>query len=174
MNKPLPGQILANIIASEFFVPDLGEQKLSDERLLKETVEFVVGDAEFRKRRSAFFEWQQDFVRNGATDRESIERAVKNMRELLHDTNAAANKLTIRKATRCVFRLAPAFLGMGAALAGGGPAFAAGGIFLSLGGLLVDEKLFKAAEQPQSPAVAFVHDARRHFGWNDRAGARHD
>jgi len=172
ISGPLPGQILANVLASEFFVPDISEQKLSDEELLRETVKFVVGNAEFRTRRTAFIDWQQEFLRNGATDRESIARAVSKMHDLLNETNKAAKQLTIRKVTRCVFRLAPAVLGMTAAVVGGEPMFAAGGIFLSLGDVLVDEKLFKAAEQAQSPAAAFVHDARRHFGWNDRGGKR--
>jgi hypothetical protein len=169
MTEPLPGQVLANVLASEFFVPDLSDEKLSDEKLLTETVKFVVEDAEFRKRRTAFIDWQQQFLRNGATDRETIGRAVKEMRELLEAANSAANRLTIRKVARYLFRLAPSALGMAAALAGGGPMFAAGGVFLSVGAIVVDEKVFKSAEQGQSPATAFVHDARRHFEWRSEA-----
>jgi hypothetical protein len=36
---------------------------------------------------------------------------------------------------------------MAAALDGGGPIFAVGGVFLSVGAILVDEKVFKSAEQ---------------------------
>jgi hypothetical protein len=165
---PLPGQMLANVLASEFFVPDISEQKLSDEELLRETVEFVVGNAEFRTRRAAFVDWQQEFLRNGVTDRESIARAVRKMHDLLNETNEAAKQLTIRRVTRRVFQLAPAVLGLAAAVLRHETMFAAGGIFLSLGDIVVDEKLFKASEQAQAPAAAFVHDARRHFGWNDQ------
>lgn len=161
----LPGQLLANVLAAEFLVPDVSDKKLSDEKLLTETVEFVTEDAEFRKRRTAFIDWQQDFIRNGVTDRESIDRAVKEMRELLDAANAAAKKLTIRKVARNLFRLAPSALGVAGTLLGGGPMFAVGGVFLSVGAIAVDEKVFKSAEQWQSPTTAFMHDARRHFGW---------
>ena len=165
--QAIPGYKLATVLASEFFVPDINEERLSDEKLLSKTVKFVAEDTDFRKRRTAFIDWQQNFLRDGRTDRESIVRAVEEMRELLNATNEAAKKLTIRKVARYGFRLAPALVGMAAALAGGGPLFAAGGIFLSVGGIVVDEKVFKAAEQPQSLPAAFVHDARRHFGWKD-------
>jgi hypothetical protein len=39
------------------------------------------------------------------------------------------------------------------------------GVFLSLGGIAVDEFVFKSAEQGLPAPAAFVHDARRHFGW---------
>jgi len=45
-------------------------------------------------------------------------------------------------------------------------------VFLPLGAIAVDEKVFKSAEQWQSPTAAFVHDARRHFGWKSEAGPR--
>jgi hypothetical protein len=161
----LPGQLLANVLAAEFLVPDVNDKKLSDEKLLTEVVEFVTGDSEFRKRRTAFIDWQQDFIRNGVTDRESIDRAVKEMRELLDSANTAAKKLTVRKVARNLFRLAPSALGVAGTLLGGGIEFATGGVFLSFGAIAVDEKVFKSAEQWQSPTAAFVHDARRHFGW---------
>lgn len=161
----LPGQMLANVLAAELLVPDISDERLSNEALLSETVNFVTDDTEFRKRRTAFIEWQQDFIRDNKTDRESIERAIQKMRALLDETNSAVQKLSVRKVARYLFRLAPSILGLGAALAGGGPMFAVGGIFLSIGAIGVDEKLFKAAEQLQSPPAAFIHDARRHFGW---------
>jgi hypothetical protein len=167
--RAIPGHTLAMVLASEFIVPKHDDGELTDETLLRETVAFVTDDADFRKRRRAFIDWQQDFLREGETDPESIVRAVEEMRELLNATNQATNQLKIRKAVRYAFRLAPPVVGLAAALAGAGPAFAAGiaggGVFFSAGGILVDEKLFKAAEQPQNLTAAFVHDARRHFGW---------
>ena len=77
--SPIPGEAVATVLASRFFVPDISDDKTSTEKLLTETVEFVTGDAEFRKRRTAFIEWQQSFIRDGATDREWIGRAVEKM-----------------------------------------------------------------------------------------------
>src|SRR5207245_7509741 len=95
---------LAAVLGWEFFAPQ--DDKLSDEELLKQTVAFVSGDAEFRRRRSAFLAWQQKFLKNGSTDRESIKRAVEEMRALLEDAKKAANQLTLRKITRYAFRIA--------------------------------------------------------------------
>ncbi len=165
----LPGAVLPTVLAWEFFAPDPGNQRLSDDELLAETVAFVTSDAGFRKHRSAFVDWQEKFLRNGATDRESIERAVAEMRDLLEDAKTAAAKLTVRKIARYAFRIAPSALGLALAIAGlpGGLEGAEGGVFLSLGGIAVDEMVFKSAEQGQPPPTAFVHDARRHFGWEN-------
>jgi hypothetical protein len=158
---------LATVLAWEFFAPDPNDTRLSTEELLKETVAFVTDDKGFQKRRTAFVDWQQKFIRDGMTDRESIERAVAEMRDLLEDANKATAKLAVRKILRYAFRIAPGAVGLGLAVAGipGGLVGAAGGVFLSLGGIAVDEMVFKAAEHGTPPPTAFVHDARRHFGW---------
>jgi hypothetical protein len=121
--------------------------------------------------------WQQEFIRNGATDIESIQRATEEMRDLLEDANRTAQKLTIRKSARYLFRIAPSALGVAGALAGGGPAFAAGGVFISLGAIAIDERFFRSSGNAQFPQTAFMHDARRHFGWKrriDRIAEPHD
>ena len=168
----LPGGALPTVLAWEFFAPDPDDNRLSPEELLRETVEFVTGDEGFRKRRTAFVEWQQNFLRDGATDRESIKRAVAEMSDLLEDAKAAAAKLTVRKVARYAFQIAPSALGLAAAFAGipGGVEIAGGSVFLSLGGIAVNEVVFKSAEQGQPPLTAFVHDARRQFGWKRGRG----
>lgn len=163
----LPGGSLPTVLAWEFYAPDPDDDRLSPEELLRETVAFVTGDDEFRKRRTAFVEWQQRFLREGATDRESIDRAVEKMRALLSDAKKASDRLEVRTTARYVFGLAPTALGLGAALAGSpdGLKIAGATSFLLLGGIAVDEMLFKSAEEGKPPPTAFVHDARRHFGW---------
>lgn len=167
----MPGQMVLSVLAAEFIVPDIEDERFSSpEELLKETVDFVTGDTTFRDKRTAFIEWQHDFISNKQTDKESIHRAIEKMRDLLEDANKAAKKLTVRNVARNLFRVGPAMLGFAGALAGGGPAFAAGGMFLSFGAVAIDEKFFKSAEDQLSPTaaltVAFVHDAHRHFGWS--------
>jgi hypothetical protein len=161
----LPSMALTTVLGWEFLTPD--DDRLSDEELLKETVAFVAGDTTFQRRRRAFLDWQQGFLMDGRTDRESIERAVTQMRGLLDEAKAAAQKLTVRKVGKYVFRLAPSALGLALAAAGvpSGIETAAGAAFLSLGGWVVDEWLFKSAEQTQIAPTAFVQHARRHFGW---------
>jgi len=161
----LPGGALATVLGWEFLTPE--DDRLSDEELLKETVEFVTGDDDFRRCRRDFLDWQQKFLKEGITDQESIERAVKEMRELLEAAKTAASRLTIRKVARYAFRVAPSAVGLTLALAGipGGFAAAAVGVFLSLGGIAVEERFLKNAEQGQPAPTAFVHHANRHFGW---------
>jgi hypothetical protein len=169
--RTLPGGALPTVLAWEFVGPDPDDKGLSPEQLLGETVAFVTSDAEFRKRRTAFIEWQQKFLSDGTTDLESIHQAVEEMRELLEAAKTAANQLTVRKIARNAFRIAPSALGLAAAFAGvpGGVELAAGGAFLSVGAIAVDEKVFKSAEQGQPLLTGFVHDARRHFGWKEGA-----
>jgi hypothetical protein len=165
--RPLPAKALATVLAWEFFVPN-PDKRMSSTELLKETVEFVDGNAEFRRRRTAFVEWQEKFVRGDTTDPESIERAVKDMRELLADIKKTTKKLTVRKITRFAFQIAPAAVSLVAAIAGLPEAIAITGanFFLSAGGFAVDEKFLKSSERDVPLPAAFVHDARRHFGWN--------
>jgi hypothetical protein len=76
----------------------------------------------------------------------------------------------VRKTARYAFQIAPSVVGLGAAIAGipGGVEIAALGAFLSIGSITVDEAVFKSAEQGQPAPAAFVHDARRHFGWKPK------
>jgi hypothetical protein len=165
--RDLPGGVLTAVLGAEFLTPD-PEDDRTTELLLRETAEFVAGDAKFRSSRAAFHDWQRKFLNpEGRTDFASIKRAIEDMRDLVAATNAAAGKLKIRKTTRNVFRLAPIGLGLASALAGGGLLFAIGGACISMGSFAIDEKLFKSAEQGQPPPAAFVRDARRHFGWKD-------
>jgi hypothetical protein len=171
-DEGLAGGTVASVLAWEFFAPDPDDMRLTDEQLLKETLEFVSENAEFKRRRTAFIEWQQRFLRPGAdgrppaTDAESVRRAVEEMSDLLADANKAANRLTLRKVARYAFRIAPYFLS-GVAIAHGVPPIwpVVGGGFLGLGSIAVEEKLFKSAEEAKYPPTAFVYDAQRHFGW---------
>lgn len=140
---------------------------MSDEELLRETVEFVTGDAGFRQRRTAFVEWQQRFLRGGVTDRDSIARAVTEVQDLLEDAKKATAKLRLRKIARYAFQIARVGVSLGLAAAGvpEGLKTAAEAFFFSLGGIVVEEAFFKGAEQGLPPPIAFVYDARRQFGW---------
>jgi hypothetical protein len=166
-SRDLPSSMLTAVLGAEFLTPDPDDDRAT-EFLLRETAEFVTGDAKFRSSRAAFHEWQRKFLNpEDRTDSASIKRAVEEMRDLLSAANAAAGQLKIRKTIRNVFRIAPIGLGLASAFHGGGLVFAMGGACISLGSFAIDEKLFKSAEQGQPPPAAFVRDARRHFGWKD-------
>jgi hypothetical protein len=135
--RVLPGGALPTVLAWEFLAPDPDDKRLSRKDLLRETVDFVTGDEAFRKRRTAFAEWQQKFLRDGATDRESIQRAVSEMRELLESVKSSTTKLTVRKIARYAFQIAPSALGLAAVFADipNGLQMAEAGVFLSFGGI---------------------------------------
>jgi hypothetical protein len=163
--KRLPGGALATVLGWQFLAPE--DPRLSDEQLLKKTVEFVTQDQDFPKYRRAFLDWQQGFLKDGQTDVESIRKAVKTMDELLQAANRAAARLEVRTVVRYAFRLAPSVVGAVLALAGvpGGPFAALGGAFLSLGSIAVDEWFLKDAEKDAPAPTAFVQHVNRHFGW---------
>ena len=163
--KQLPGGALATVLGWEFLTPE--DDNLSDEQLLKETVDFVTDDNDFQRARRAFLDWQQNFLKNGTTDQESIDRAVKEMRDLLEAAKTATRRLKLRTVARHAFRVAPTAVGLALAIAAipGGIAAAAGGVFLSLGGIAVDEWFLKSAVEGLPAPTAFVHQANRHFGW---------
>ena len=46
----------------EFLTPE--DDALSDEQLLRETLDFVTGDDGFRRARHDFFDWQQKFLKS--------------------------------------------------------------------------------------------------------------
>jgi hypothetical protein len=105
-------------------------------------------------------------VKAGVTDRESIDKAVADMRALLDAEEAAANNLKLKKSARYAFRIAPTVIGLAVAAVAAVPlglAVAAGGVFLSIGGIAVEE-WFKTEKGKPDP-TAFVHDVKSHFGW---------
>ena len=168
----LPGGVVASVLAWEFFAPDPDDPDISEEKLLRIWPSSSPGTPISGMRRAAFNDWQQGFVRKGesgeepVTDLESVRRAVQRMSDLLADARQAAERLTVRKATRHAFRLAPPALTLiGLALRWPPVAAAGGGAFLAVAGVTVDEKLFKGAEATQPAPTAFVQDAQRHFGW---------
>jgi len=163
--KKMPASALSAVLGWEVLVPD--DPRLKDDELLKEAVTFVTENKEFRLHRSAFWDWQQQYLKNGVTDRESIEKAVKDMRELLELQKAAAKRMPFEHATRYAFRIgAP-----GVALAGlfctpaGTIAFAVGGVVLTCAEIATEKWFLKKPETPNAPLpTAFVTDLHRHFG----------
>ena len=161
----VPEGALATVLGWAFLTPE--DDRLSDEELLKETVDFVTDDVDFRRHRSGFLEWQQDFLKNKATDAESIKRALDEMEAMLEEAREATSKLTLRKVARYSFMVAPSALALSNAIAGVPDAIevAKDTLFLSLGAVAIDEWLFKSAVEGLPAPVAFVNDVHQHFGW---------
>src|SRR6266700_2017815 len=163
--RKLPVSALSAVLGWEILVPD--DPKLSDDKLLAEAVAFVTDDKDFRNHRTAFWNWQQTYLKDGVTDRESIEKAVKDMRDHLEAQKSAAKKMPIKQTTRYAFRIG----GPGLALAGlfcgpaGAVAFGAAGVVLTCAEIATEKWFLKEPQGPNEPTpAAFVIDLHRHFG----------
>jgi hypothetical protein len=163
--KTLPGSALSAVLGWEFLVPD--DNQLSDQQLLERTVAFVTQDDKFRSHRTNFWNWQQQYLRNGKTDAESIKVAVSDMSKLLKEQKAAASKLPVKTTVRYAFRIAPATLAFAGSFMGPvGAAIGAGaGVFLAGAEIAAEKWFFKTPGQNEASPAAFVHDVHRHFGW---------
>jgi hypothetical protein len=162
----LPAAALSAVLGWELVVPD--DPRLSNDELLKETVAFVTGDADFRHHRSEFWNWQQGFLKDGVTDQESINKAVDEMRQRLADQQAAARRLPMKQAVRYAFRIGAPGLGLAAVFAGPAGVIALGvaGVFLTCAEIAAEKWVLKEPQQENEPSpTAFVHDVHRHFGW---------
>lgn len=149
----------------EFLAPS--DDRLTDEELLTETVAFVTGDSKFQLHRMNFWNWQQQYLKGGMTDQESIDAAVSEMRQLVEELKDDTTRLKVEKAVRCAFRLAPPTLALAGLPFGpaGVIAGAVGGAFLSYAEVAAQEWFLKEPESNGPSPAAFVHDIRRHFGW---------
>ena len=163
--QPLPGSALSAVLGWEFLIPE--DPRLSDDELLRETVDFVTGDEEFRLRRTELWNWQQGFLKGDQTDRESIAAAVTRMRALLEAQKRAALRMPVETAVRYGFRIAPAAVALAGVFLGpaGEIGAAAGGLFLSCAEIAADKWFFKERPENAPSPAAFVYDVRRHFGW---------
>jgi hypothetical protein len=161
----LPAGVLTAVLGWAFLTPVDDDVPVED--LLRETVAFVTGSSDFKRRRAAFNEWQQKFVRDGFTDGEAIAAAVEDMADLLEDLRKAAKKHPVRTVVQYCFRLAPALLSAGAAAVHfpSEMAVALGEGFVSVGELALEGWFARETAKPWLAPAAFVHDARRHFGW---------
>jgi len=163
--KKLPPSALGAVLGWEILVPD--DPKLSDNKLLADAVAFVTDDKDFRNHRTAFWDWQQKYLKDGVTDRESIEKAVRDMRDLLEAQKSAAKKMPIKQTTRYAFRIG----GPGLAFAGlffgpaGAVVFGAAGVVLTCAEIAAEKWFLKEPQSPNEPnPAAFVTDLHRHFG----------
>jgi len=161
----LPGGAVAGVIGREFFVVD--DPRYDEISLLKEAVGIAV-DERFRRKRRAIADFQEDCLRGGVTDRESLDHALKVLHELLDEERGAIPMVRLRKAIRYAFRLAPIGVQFAFAAVGAPPPPLAGGAidsFLSIGELTIDERFAQPTTADSPLIAAFVHDLRKHFGW---------
>lgn len=158
-----PGLFTA-ILGHEFLYPE--DPRRNHEDLLEQAVA-LSKDRAFVRKRAAFWRWQREFLNDkGIADGHAIKAAVEEMRENLEEVRAALRKEKILTGSRYAFLIGSVGLGFMGAGSTGAMVAAAGGAFLSVGQFIADRILDAPAAEAR-PASLF-HDARRHFGWNDR------
>jgi len=170
--RELPGGAVAGVVGRRFFMLD--DDRLDDAQLLKETVS-IVTDSGFRDKRQALHDFEEEFIRDGATDRESLQHLLARLDEFVHDEHKAIASANIKTAARCAFRVAAIGARVGGAAvlqsAGAADPLSLGALdaFLSVSEFTVDER-WARDPGPQAPSpVALLHDVRRRFGWEDAA-----
>lgn len=165
VGKPqaLPGGELPTILGWRFVAPDLTQEGIDDLRLLEETVTFVDKGNDFRSKRTAFIEFQSDFLRSGQTDAESIKQAISKMSDLMTDAKTAAERMTLRTVACEICQVVPVVAGLGIALAAGaGVPVAATAAAFWFANVAVNRWVLPEPQRNNSPA-AFIYDARQHF-----------
>lgn len=164
----LPGGTVCTVIGREFLVPD--DESRSDADLLRAAVD-IAQDSDFRRKRANFQRWQREFIADGATDEESLQRAVSEMRDLLEDEHAAVRNTGIRTGLSVACLIGATSIGLlgpfGVPVAA---AVAAGGAFLSVGQFVVDHWP-TSANSNEREIYAMFRSAQRRLGW-DAAAAR--
>jgi hypothetical protein len=157
--KPVPGAALPVVLGQKFLVID--DPSKSFEYQLKAALD-LARDPEFRKQRASLSQWQQQFLRDGITDRASIVKALEVMHDLIEAQQAAARKTRLQTVVRYGYRIGLAAIGVVSAALGGpaGIGLAVGGTSMSVGELFVEAKFLEAGPslgpcQP-SPAAFFI------------------
>jgi hypothetical protein len=153
--KRVDAQSLMAVLGFELFVPN--DSDSNDFDLLSEAAA-VAADATYRRKRTALYLWQQQFIRNGLTDELSVKTAVNRMGELVEDLNKetkwkwAKKVLSFFKAGKDVAELV-------------NPAAKSVGPFLSVGDYIMDQALGdKESDILGKPAAALVLDVQKRLG----------
>jgi hypothetical protein len=154
--QPVPKENLMAVLGFELFVPNDPDRK--DYDLLSEAAS-VAADTNYRRKRTALYRWQEQFIRNGLTDEPSVKKAVKEMRDLVNDLNKETKWKWVRQVL--------SFFKVGKEVAkivhpGAGDAAE---VIISGGDFIVDHALGDV--EPDllgKPAAALVLDAQKRLG----------
>ena len=156
---PLPAGQAVVVIGREFLMPDPA-QFTSDDDLLRAAVELAM-DPDYRRRRTAYWRWQREFLNDGHyIDADSISAAVEEMRDLVADEQRALRNRHIRLITMfatCVSAAAAALFA--APLA----PLTVAAAFLSVGQFVAGEAMVPRSDQ-STPAGLLI-SAQKSLGW---------
>jgi hypothetical protein len=167
----IPGGAVCAVLGHEYLVPyddrrDPGD--IEQHAALLERAVTVAMDKDFRRKRASFYRWEREFVQDGLTDPESVNKAAEDMADLLADVHAAVPREHLKTRVRYAFRLAPSSVGVGVAIAAAASplalAAAGAGVFLAVGGLTFD-RWAASKESLEPPPHAMFETARRELGW---------
>lgn len=151
------GSVLTAIIGREFLFPDVTEYRGDD--LLKAAVE-ASEQPVFKRRRTAFWQWEQTLIGRGVVkDEQTVRAAVDEMRGLVNDEEAELRRTKIKFVVDSVILVGSITVSMfAAALA----PFAVAGALFSVGQFASD-RLLKSSK-PETAAALFGPDTRTYFG----------
>jgi hypothetical protein len=149
------GTRLAVLLSHRFLTPTQSDPK---HEMLKRAVDLAVTD-DFRRKRSRFYEWQEDIIQEEISDAKAIEE----LEQILTAYNEATRKAFDEVVEKYAFTVIPIGLTVaGAVLAGPGPGLLIAGAL----GLVELTRFWKFDRKPviadgDLDAAAMVHDARK-------------
>jgi hypothetical protein len=146
---------VALLLSHRFLTPIQSDPKHD---MLKRAVDLAMTDA-FRRKRSRFYEWQEEIIQEEISD----EKAIEELEQRLLDYNEATRKAFGDVVAKYAFTVIPIGLTMaGAVLAGPGPA----AVIAAASGIVELTRFWKFDRKPviadgDLDAAAMVHDARQ-------------
>lgn len=154
--RGIPGNVISAVIGREFLVPEDPER--DEFYLLRKALE-LVQEVDYRQARSDFHSAQQQFIKDGKTDLESVTTAVNAMAEHLNALHRLARRQRIWNGLRRAFFFTQTATDL---LTAPINPVSAGKAAIALGKFTVDERLRNPAN-PYSvrPGGALLLDAQR-------------
>ena len=142
-------------LAHQFVVPDATGK--TDLELLQEAVG-LANDSDFQRKRAQMYRWQDDVIRTGISEKESLQEMAQYVEEYNNVTRRAVGKVY----SKFAFTLVPVAL---TALGGPiGAAAAIGSIANLVRFWIFDRK--PAVEAGESQAAAMLHTIHQELGWH--------
>lgn len=162
--EKLPGGTLMAVLGHELLLPD--DPGKGDLSILAKAVE-VASDPNYRAKRRALYDWQQDFLTSDrTTDATSIKAAVQEMRECVDSLKSATKRQKGWKWAKRFFSLAKAASGCAALVFPPAAAFSAtSDAVISVGAFVAEEGAeAHKSDRTALPAASLVLDAREKLG----------
>ncbi|HEY3001553.1 MAG TPA: hypothetical protein VGJ44_04325, partial [Kribbellaceae bacterium] len=154
---PLPQATVSAVVGREILLPK--DDSRSETDLLREAVQVVTTNADYKNARATLQQRLQQFSRDGATDAASLKEAVRQINKACDDLESAVRKRKIWVNAGRVFAFSQIVLG---ALAAPVSVVSVGLVVAGIGQFTASEMLSDQSDpRRRAPDVAMLLDARK-------------